>query len=179
MNTLRKASAQHGFSLLEMLVAIVVFSIGLLGLVMLLTSAIRANHVGMLHSQATFVAESIADRMRANIPGVWLDAYDGTWTPTNPAAAPANLCGSGSPCTPAQVAARDVWAWSRMVGQLLPGGQGTVTCTPQAGRPLPAAAVLVSVPVYTGTCTIALTWNEQTETDAGATPATFTWVVTP
>lgn len=177
---MRRISAirrQRGFSLLEVMVAVVVFSIGLIGLGLLLTASIRANHVGFLHSQATFVAESIADRMRANIPGVWLDAYDGTWDAG--AAAPANPCAAGSPCTPAEVAARDVWAWGQMVGQLLPAGQGVVTCTPQAGRPLPDATARLTAPTYNGTCSITLTWNEQSETEDGSVVGTFTWVVTP
>jgi type IV pilus assembly protein PilV len=168
----------RGFSLLELMVAVVVFSIGLIGLGLLLTSAIRANHVGFLHSQATFVAESLADRMRANVAGVWLDAYDGTWDAT--ATAPTVTCAAASPCTPTQVALRDVWAWGNMVAQLLPGGQGRVACTPQPGRPLPDVAQLASVPVFNGTCAITLTWNEQSESDtAGAVTGSFTWVVTP
>lgn len=167
----------RGFSLLEVMIALVVFSVGLIGLGLLLTASIRANHVGFLHSQATFVAESIADRMRANVAGVWLDAYDGVWTDAAPA--PAIACTAAAPCNPAQVAARDVWAWGNMVSQLLPGGAGTVVCTPVAGRPLPNATQLLSVPVYNGTCTITLTWTEQSESAAGAVPGTFTWVVTP
>jgi len=172
-----KRSKIAGFTLLEVMIAVVVFSVGLIGLGLLLTSSIRANHVGFVHSQATFVAESIADRMRANVPGVWLDAYDGTWD--GAAAVPANNCGVGSPCTPAQVAARDVWAWGQMVSQLLPAGQGVVLCTPQALRPLPSAIALQTVPTYSGACTITLNWSEQSETDAGAVDSTFVWVVTP
>ena len=177
MHRIHPPVRQRGFSLLEVMVAVVVFSIGLIGLGLLLTASIRANHVGFLHSQATFVAESIADRMRANIPGVWLDVYDGNWNAAT--AAPANLCEAGSACTPQEVAARDVWAWGTMIGQLLPAGQGQVTCTPRAGRPLPSALELRAVPVYSGACTITLTWNEQSETAAGSVQGSFTWVVTP
>jgi type IV pilus assembly protein PilV len=167
----------RGFSLLEVMIAVVVFSIGLIGLGLLLTSSIRANHVGFLHSQATFVAESIADRMRANVVGVWLDDYDGTFDAAT--AAPASDCTAGSPCTPAELAARDTWAWGVLIGQLLPAGSGTITCTPQAGRPLPAAGVLLAVPTYSGSCTITVTWSEQSETQDGAVDGSFTWVVTP
>ncbi len=166
-----------GFSLLEVMIAVVVFSVGLIGLGLLLTSSIRANHVGFVHSQATFVAESIADRMRANVPGVWLDAYDGTWNAAT--AAPANPCTGGSVCNPTEVAARDAWAWGQMVSQLLPAGQGTVACTPQPFRPLPTAVTLLAVPTYSGACIITLTWNEQSETDVGSVASTFVWAMTP
>jgi type IV pilus assembly protein PilV len=172
-----KMTRQSGFSLLEVMIAVVVFSIGLIGLGLLLTASIRANHVGFLHSQATFVAESIADRMRANVAGVWLDAYDGNWDAAAPA--PGATCAAGAPCTPAQVAARDVWAWGNMVAQLLPAGRGTIACTPQPGRPLPDATARLTVPTYNGTCNITLTWTEQSESAAGAVQGTFTWVVTP
>jgi type IV pilus assembly protein PilV len=166
-----------GFSLLEVMIAVVVFSVGLIGLGLLLTSSIRANHVGFVHSQATFVAESIADRMRANVPGVWLDAYDGTWNGTTPA--PGNTCTGASVCTPAEVAARDAWAWGQMVSQLLPAGQGTVACTPQPGRPLPTAVSLLTAPTYSGACVITLNWNEQSETVDGSVASTFVWAMTP
>jgi type IV pilus assembly protein PilV len=171
------APSQRGFTLLEVMVAVIVFSIGLIGLGLLLTASIRANHVGFLHSQATFVAESIADRMRANIPGVWLNAYNGTWD--SGAAAPGVACTLGAACSPAQVAARDVWAWGNMVSQLLPAGQGTVNCVPQPGRPIPTGSTLATSPAYRGSCTITLTWSEQSETADGAVPGSFTWVVTP
>lgn len=167
---------QKGFSLLEVMVAVVVFSVGLIGLGLLLTASIRANHVGFLHSQATFVAESIADSMRANTIGVWLDAYDGNWSAATPAAA---VDCTAVACTPAQLAARDVAAWGRLVGELLPAGQATVTCTPRAGRPIPDATQLLSAPVYTGTCAIALTWSEQTEGAEGTIQGRFDWLVTP
>jgi type IV pilus assembly protein PilV len=167
---------QRGFSLLEVMVAVVVFSVGLVGLGLLLTASIRANHVGFLHSQATFVAESIADSMRANVIGVWADAYDGVWSATTPAA-PTDC--TAAPCTPAQIAARDVAAWGRMVGQLLPAGQGTVVCTPRADRPIPNALEILTSPVYTGSCQITLTWTEQSESADGAVAGTFVWVVTP
>ena len=69
----------RGFTLIEVLTAIVVLSVGLLGLGLLLGTSVRSNHNGMLHTQATFAAETMLDRMRANIPGVWGNAYDGTW----------------------------------------------------------------------------------------------------
>lgn len=177
MNLPSRASNQRGFSLLEVMIAVVIFSVGLIGLALLLTSSIRANHVGFLHSQATFVAESIADRMRANVAGVWLDGYDGTFDAST--APPGNLCEGASACTPGEIAARDVWAWGVMVGQLLPAGSGTVTCTPTAGGPAVTAALLTRVPPYSGTCTIQIDWVEQSEGQAGPVNGTFTWVVTP
>ena len=171
-----KLRRHKGFSLLEVMVAVVVFSIGLIGLGLLLTASIRANHVGFLHSQATFVAEAIADSMRANVIGVWLNAYNGNWNAATPAAA---IDCTGVACTPVQLAARDVAAWGRMVGELLPNGAANVNCAPRPGRPVPDAVQLLTSPVYSGTCVVTLTWTEQTEGNEGTIGGTFEWLVTP
>ncbi|MBL8878661.1 MAG: hypothetical protein JNG88_06025, partial [Phycisphaerales bacterium] len=45
--------------------------------------------------QATFAAETMLDRMRANIPGVWGNAYNGTWDAAT--AAPGVNCLAANP----------------------------------------------------------------------------------
>lgn len=57
---------QRGASLIEVLIAIVVISIGLLGLAGLQTSSIKSNHSSYLRSQATLLAYDLSDRMRAS-----------------------------------------------------------------------------------------------------------------
>jgi type IV pilus assembly protein PilV len=56
-----------GFSMLEMLVALLVLSIGLLGVATLQVRGQQFNQVGYLRTQATFLAYDIMDRMRINI----------------------------------------------------------------------------------------------------------------
>lgn len=58
-------SAQ-GFTLLEVLIAVVVLSVGLLGLARLQTAGLRQNHSAFMRSQATMLAYDIIDRMRTN-----------------------------------------------------------------------------------------------------------------
>ena len=55
-----------GFTLLEVMVALVVLSVGLLGLAALQTATVRFNQNAYLRSQATNFAYDLADRMRAN-----------------------------------------------------------------------------------------------------------------
>jgi len=57
---------QSGFTLLEVLVAILVLSIGLLGLAGLMASSIRNNHSAYQRTQATWLAYDMIDRMRVN-----------------------------------------------------------------------------------------------------------------
>lgn len=57
---------QGGFSLLEVLIAVVILSIGLLGLAGLQTTSLQSNFSAAQVSQATFLASDLMDRMRAN-----------------------------------------------------------------------------------------------------------------
>ena len=108
-----------GFTLLEVLVALVVLSIGLLGLSGLQTSSLRNNHSAFLRSQATLAITDIMDRMRANSDAANADNYDINYgaTPT------ATNCTSG--CSPAAVANRDLVEWRSYV-ERLPGGEGEI-----------------------------------------------------
>ena len=169
---------QRGFTLIEVMTAIVVFSIGLIGLGFLMTSAVRSNHVGFQHTQASFLAESILDRMRTNIPGIWPGAYNGTFSGAT--STPANECLLGSPCRASQLAQRDTWAWGRLVTNLLPSGTGTVLCQRTAGIPTPSAIDMQKVPTFDGLCTITIAWVEKTEgNDAAGVNQTWQWVVQP
>lgn len=60
-------SLQTGFSLLEVLIAVVILSVGLLGLAGLQLSALRNNQSAMERSTAVLQVYSIADVMRADI----------------------------------------------------------------------------------------------------------------
>ena len=62
-------SAMEGFSLIEVLVALFVLSIGLLGLAALQTTGLKLNHQSYERTQATLQAYDIIDRMRTNKSG--------------------------------------------------------------------------------------------------------------
>jgi type IV pilus assembly protein PilV len=75
----------QGFTLIEVLIAIVIFSIGLLGIASLQIAGMRFTHGSQLRSVATLQAESIVDLMRANTFGVRNGFYNKAVTgmPTN------------------------------------------------------------------------------------------------
>ena len=56
-----------GFSLLEVLVALVILSVGLLGLARMQSTGLRQNNSAYFHSQATTLAYAILDRIRVNL----------------------------------------------------------------------------------------------------------------
>ncbi len=80
----RRSARESGFSLIEVLAALLVLSIGLFGLVML--QGLRLTTDSYQRTQATLLAYDLMDRMRANKVGADAGAYCLT------AAAPANPC---------------------------------------------------------------------------------------
>lgn len=163
---------QSGFTLIEVLVAIVVFSVGLIGLGATMALSIRSNNVAAQRTQAVFLAESLGDMMRGNDQGVWALAYDGDY----PVAAAVANCDAG--CTFGQIAQRDRQVWSQMLQRTLPNGSAVVACAlVNASRP----AVGVRRPPD-GLCTLTLTWSENVDIEgeaSGVRDQSFAWVINP
>lgn len=110
----------RGFSLLEVLIALVVLSIGLLGVAGLQIGGLRYVHNANLRYQASLQANDMIDRMRANRAGVAAGAYNNiSGTPLDPG------CISTG-CSPATMAVTDAFQWNTDNAALLPGGAGTV-----------------------------------------------------
>lgn len=71
----RSSRRARGASLIEVLVAVVVLSLGLLGLAGLQMTSLRSNHSAYLRSQATLLAYDLTDRMRADCSGMGAGRY--------------------------------------------------------------------------------------------------------
>lgn len=107
-----------GFSLFELLIAILVLSVGLLGLATLQSQGIKSNYSASMRTEATFLAMDITDRMRANPNGVTAGNY-AIDTRVNVPGDPG--CGDG--CTAAQRPAQDAYDWTNAIRNQLGGGQ--------------------------------------------------------
>ena len=152
----------QGFSLVEMLVALVILSVGMLGMAGLYVESLRAGRSALTRSEAVILVTDMADRIRAN-PDAKLNynkLIDDTGTITAACNPPLGLG-----CTKEQMAANDIAQWGQMVddryddpstGRVgLPSGRGTVT--------------VVVGPVFTS-YTISVSWVEVGQrNDAGGT----------
>jgi type IV pilus assembly protein PilV len=107
-----------GFTLIEVLVAILVLAIGLLGLAGLQVSALRNNQSAYLRSEATRLAYDLSDRMRANYVGV----NNGNYNHPTPSS---DDCLANT-CTPDKMASYDFAGWTSELSAQLPGGKGAV-----------------------------------------------------
>ena len=132
----------RGFMLVEVLVTVVIFTVGILGVIGLQTLALSSAHLSSLRSEATLLVSDMAERMRSNLGAVNAGAattYDDATPGTNACRAIYATAVEASPvtCTPAELAADDLQDWLDQVQQRLPGGEGIVCLdsTPDDGTP--------------------------------------------
>jgi type IV pilus assembly protein PilV len=121
----------HGFTLIEVLVALFVLSIGMLGVAALQMTSLQVNTGSYLRTQATFLAYDIIDRMRAN-SGAVIDAgrYDVSSSSalnsvlTAYAACKTSACKCGATsCTSDNLAVYDIGTWYDLTVATLPGAE--------------------------------------------------------
>ncbi|MBT8098824.1 MAG: type IV pilus modification protein PilV [Gammaproteobacteria bacterium] len=143
-----KARLQRGFSLVEVLIALIIMSVGMLGIASLYVQSMQAGRTSLFRHNAVTLAGDVADRIRANptavgayeLAGQDFSCTDGTTT-----------------CSNTQMAAHDVLLWGQQAQDTLPNGNVTVVVN-QIPNP----------PVYT----ITVAWDEpgQAQNYAFATP---------
>jgi type IV pilus assembly protein PilV len=107
----------RGFSLIEVLITILIFAIGLLGLAALQAVSMRSNQSANFRTQATALAYMMIDRMRANGEAVLRGDYL--------AGMAAGSCTANPADTP--IATHDIQAWRQQLACQLPDGQGAIT----------------------------------------------------
>lgn len=110
---------QQGVTLIEAMIALLVISIGLLGIASLQLTAMNQNASALNHSQAVWYAYNMSDRIRANITE--FANYDGIDTSNGYA----QDCVTAN-CSNQQMLIADAADWADMVANL-PAGRGVIT----------------------------------------------------
>ena len=128
---------QRGFSLVEVLIALIIMSVGMLGIASLYVQSLQAGRTSLFRHAAVTLAGDVADRIRANPTAI--NAYAGVGQNTG--------CIAGNTdCNDAEMAAQDILLWDQQAFDTLPGGDDAVDVADDGVNP----------PVYT----IAITWDE-------------------
>jgi type IV pilus assembly protein PilV len=159
MNRMR----QSGFSLVEVLVALVIIGVGMLGIAKIQALAYASTGTAALRSLAAIEASSLASAMRANRDYWTVTAATATQTivgsgqtlssSTDGALLAASNCAGVICANAAAVAAYDVQSWMKSLNAVLPGDTATVVCSPPTVTGSPAG--------YPVGCTITISWYER------------------
>ena len=127
MSVITITTTSRGFTLIEVMIALVIFSVGLIGLAGMQAVSVQDNTRSYARVQANFLAYDILDRMRANSDQA---ITYGSYTIALGANPNATLCnGTAATCSPAQLAASDLTEWKNTLALTLPAGDGSVTHT--------------------------------------------------
>lgn len=144
---------ERGVTIVEGLVALVILSVGMLGIASLYVTSLKTGRTALLRTHAVTFVNDIIDSIRAN--GTAGAAYeldelaDAPAPPTDPDA-PA-LCGEDGVCTAAEIADQDVMNWAAAVRTALPGPEASIDYIDSAaGAP----------DIYT----VSVSWQESGET---------------
>ncbi len=104
----------QGFTLMEVLVALAVLSIGLLGMAGMQLFSMKSSHNAYLQSQASYFAYDLIDKMRANPAGLNNGTYDTTFT--NIPGGFTNCQSTTATCSPDQLATFELTQWKCSLG---------------------------------------------------------------
>lgn len=143
----RYLAAQRGVGMVEILIALLVMSIGLLGYAGLQLRALNSTEEAHYRTQAIAIAQDLSERIAANPQSMAVYTTAGNWVQLQAAAGKPNGWDDCvlAPCTPDQMAQNDIFQASWQSALLLPAGQA------HAEQCAASQAVCVTV-----------TWNDTT-----------------
>jgi len=148
-------AVNSGFTMIEVLVALLILSIGLLGIAGMQTLSVQMNVSARQSSQATYLAYDIVDRMRANRQAALGGAYD--------------YDSDGCQSTPGtgSVANRDLTAWLNTLCGMTADGNVAPAMLPQDAAKGTGATVAVS---NDGVATVTVKWYDERWAEDGEDP---------
>lgn len=161
-----------GFSFVEIMVCVVILSVGLLGLLGLQARGLKSNVSANQRTQATLLAYNMIDRMRANVAEAGKGAAS-VYVTTNISAVtssditfadstcqPSSVSGTpATTCTSAKMALNDLVQWNRDLTAQFCGGDGktNIVCN---GSPLGEISFAAATGNIPATFTITISWDD-------------------
>jgi type IV pilus assembly protein PilV len=139
--------SQHGFSMIELLVAVLVMGIGVLGITGLQMVSLQNNRGALVRAEAVQLAYDVMDRIRANPTG----NYDGIAIGAGPVAPGINCMAADCP-TDANMAAFDIAVWKCSLGNY---NTDAVCNNLRAANVLPAVTAQPGLPSGDGSIAVA------------------------
>lgn len=152
---MRLRPSQHGFSLLEMLIALLVFSIGLLAIAGLQTVSKQANFEALQRTAASQIAFGLLEDMRINGDAMAVYLAAGELGSGSRGAEPAPNCKGAAECNAMQKAAHDLWFWE----QVLDGNLEMIGNAGGGGLVLPTLCVEGPVGGVAGVYRVTVAWR--------------------
>lgn len=116
-----KIKKNQGFSLIEVMVTILISAFGIQTYAFLQINALKNTNAALHRSHATIMANDIADRIRANVPGAWAGGY-------NQDLVTENLNNCSSECSDYEYATYEVYQWLELIKSHLSSGKGQISC---------------------------------------------------
>lgn len=159
---------QHGATLVEVLVSVVVTSVGLLGLAGLMATTAKVNQAAYQRTQVGLAVQALVESMHVNPAAIALGRYDGV-RKKNP---PVSVDCRRHACSAASRADYDLAQFDRALENALPDAQSTLKCD--------SAGAAATADVYDGVCRIEVAWSERTLAKGGEpSPQSLVWVFQP
>ena len=167
----KSPTKNHGFSLLEILISLVILSVGMVGLAGLKIVAIKGENESHFRHEASLLMMELADRIRANPAGVdagSYEAHDGISVTT----APSPLCDDGS-CSASQLATFDMYSVAKKISVAVPGSSVSITCPSNDCSTISAieednsdpASPIAAAPERKKNHTVLITWKVKKQKD--------------
>ena len=149
---MKENGTQKGFSLIESLVAMMVISIGMLGVAGLETYAKNSGYEAMQRTTASMLAQDMMQKMRANTSVI--GNYEGYTVGNSSIGSPGTNC-AASQCTTAELVVWDIWDWERQ----LDGATETSAGNNTGGLLNPTGCISGPGTGAAGTYTVAIAWR--------------------
>lgn len=138
----------RGFSLIEVLIALIIMSVGMLGIAGLYVQSMQAGRTSVFRHNAVTLAGDVADRIRAN-PSAGATYAAGV-------GADKNCVDGGVDCSPADMAQHDINLWEQQADRSLPNGTVQINLDDSVAPPTYEIVVIWDEPGETPSFTISI-----------------------